>query len=558
MIEIAELLDFSYSSTHFHHQNRFFITKLPLPNGPCSYVLFIAGFIGIVLLLIGISLFFIDEPLRGYIESELNNQLAGYSVELEGVDFHPLGFSINFENLILRQNANPDPPLLTIPLWTASIQWAELLKLKIVSDHHIVNAKVVLRHSQAEQEVKDETALENRGWQQALFVLYPVKINSLRIEDSFISYRGQADYPPLELTKIQLTADNIRNIRSPEGDYPSTVQMEGTLHTSGRLNISGKANFLAELFPGVSVDFDVNNVELKPFIPISSLLNLEIHSGTLNGAGHLEYSPWKHLAHITTVELENPLVNYREKGKSKSRNQVVAKPEHSGDRDELPENDEPFQLVVEHATMKNGELGYVNQTTQPSYRIFFNNLELKVAGLGVPKITQTFQLTLNGQFMGEGDTSLEGVVQPEIQSPDFYVKFKIGETEMKLLNEVLKAHGYFDVKKGKFSFYSELKVQDGLVKGYTKPFFKDPEVFDLAQDKKDNVFQQLYEGIVDGLSSILENVPRNQVATKTKISGNLKRKVDLNKWELIGNLLKNAFIDALTPSFERIKQAGKD
>jgi hypothetical protein len=517
----------------------------------------IAGFIGIVLLFIGISLFFIDEPLRGYLESELNNQLEGYSVELEGVDFHPLGFSIDFENLILRQDANPDPPLLNIPLWTASIQWRELLKLAIVSDHRAVNAKVALRHSQAEQEDKDETELEDRGWQEALFAVYPVKINSLKIEDSSFSYRGQADYPPLELTKIQLTVENIRNIRSPEGEYPSTVQMEGVL-PSGRVNISGKANFLAEPFPGVSADFEVNNVELKPFVPISSLLNLEINSGTLNGAGHLEYSPWKHQVHLTNVELKNPLVNYREKGKSKNRKQEVAKPEPSRDREELSENDKPFQLVVERATMKNGELGYINQTTQPPYRIFFNNMELYVAGIGTPETTQKIQLKLAGQFMGEGDTLIEGVFQPEFQSPDFDVKFKIAETEMKLLNEFFKAHGNFDVKKGKFSFFSELKVHDKLVKGYIKPFFKDPEIYDLAQDKTDNVFKQLYEGILDGLSSILENAPRDEVATKTEISGSLKKEVNVNTWELIGNLLRNAFIDALTPSFERIKHPGKE
>jgi hypothetical protein len=509
------------------------------------------------LILVVIILFFIDRPLRGYIESELNKQLKGYSVELETVDFHPLGFSIDFEKLILRQKANPDPPLVSIALWTASIQWTELLRLEIVSDHMIENANVVLRHSQAEQEVKDETALEDRGWQEALFAMYPVEINTLRIKDSSFSYQGPADFPPLELTNIHATAENIRNIRSSEGDYPSPVHMEGSLPQSGRVSVSGKANFLAEPFPGMSVGLELNNAELKAFVPVSSLINVEIQSGRLNAHGHVEYSPWKHQAHITSLELVNPHVNYQEKGKTPAQEQKDKKSTQSKDPGHLPKNEEPFQVVVEHATMKNGELGYINQTTEPPYRIFFNKLELDIAGIGIPKITQKSQVTLTGQFMGEGASRLEGVFHPEIKNPDFDIKFKIGETEMKKLNNVFQAYGNFDVKKGKFSLVSEMKVQDGKIHGYIKPFFKDPEVFDVAQDKADNIFQQMYEGIVGAVASLLENVPRDQVATKTEISGDLKN-MNVNTWELIGNLLKNAFIDALAPTFEDLKQAGTD
>lgn len=514
----------------------------------------IAGVIGFLLLLGFISLFFIDQQLQVYIESELNQQLSGYSVELEREDFHPLGFSIDFEHLFLRQKAIPDPPLLNVPMWTASVQWRELLKLRIVSDHILEHANLVLRQAQAEEEVKDQEALEDRGWQQALFALYPVKVNTIRIEDGSFSYHGEGSHPPLELTNLRGSVENIRNVPSSEGEYPSTIHLKGTLHPSGQLNVAGHANFLSEPFPGISLDVDISHLELTPFIPVSSLVHVDIQSGILNGHGHVEYAPWTQQIQINSLALKDPHVDYiakRESTPPKTKQAETPTPKGVQEQSQV----EGVQVVVEHATIKNGELGYVNQTMKPPYRIFFNKLDLELTGIGVPKITQQGQLTLKGRFMGEGDTLIEGSFKPEDETPDFDIKVKIGETKMTTLNKVFLAHGNFDVKQGLFSLYTELKARDGQVKGYIKPFFENPEVYDLAQDTSDNIFQQMYEGVLGGISSLLENVPRDQVATKTDISGELKE-MKVNTWELIINLLKNAFVDALAPSFDQVKEAG--
>ncbi|MEO7863788.1 MAG: DUF748 domain-containing protein, partial [Nitrospirales bacterium] len=421
-------------------------------------------------------------------------------MKLEAVDFHPLGFSIDFENLTLRQEANPDPPLLIIPSWNASIQWTELFKKGFVSDHVIKNAEVVFLFAQAEKEVKDKTDVEDKGWQEALFALYPVTINTFRMEDSSFSYREQPDDPPLELTNLQLNVENIQNIRSPDGEYPSGMHLEGSINKSGLVSISGKANFLAKPFPGVSVDFDVNNVQLKPFIPLSSLLNVEIHSGTLNGRGHVEYAPWINIVQIAMLEIENPKINYVEKH-SQKKAQKAKKDSQPQDGGDSKKSQDPFKVLVESASVKNGEFGYKNQTTNPPYKIFFNQVDLQITGVGAPKITHKGELKLAGKFMGKGKTSIEGGFRPEVQHPDFDVKVEIEKTDMTTLNDVLKAYGGFDVKSGAFSLISELHTDKGRVKGYIKPFFDRPEIYDLSQDKTDNIFQQLYEGVVGAVAS---------------------------------------------------------
>lgn len=447
-----------------------------------------SGMLGVAILLICLALFFINEPLRRYIETNLNENLKGYSVKLEKVDVHPLGFSIDLENLTLRQEANPDPPLFIIPSWTASVQWTELLKLDIVSDHLIKNAKVVLSYSQAEQAAKNRTDGKEQDWQEAVYALYPITINTFRIEESSFSYQEQPGDPPLELTNLKLNLDNIQNIRSKDGEYPSGIHFEGSIHQSGLVSISGKANFLATPFPGVSVDFDVNNVQLNPFIPLASLFNVEIHSGTLKGRGHVEYAPWINILQIAMLEMENPHINYVET-RSPKKAQKAKQDSSPQDGADSKKSQDPFKVVVDSGSVKNGEFGYKNKTTNPPYKIFFNQVDLQVTGVGAPKMTKNGTLKLSGTFMGKGKTAIEGKFRPEVEHPDFDVKVEIEKTDMTTLNDVLKAYGGFDVKSGGFSLFSELHTDRGRVQGYIKPFFDRPEIFDLSQDKTDNMFR---------------------------------------------------------------------
>lgn len=518
-------------------------------------LIFTSGILGFILLLLGVTSFFIDESLRVYIESNLNKHLKGFTVKLGAVDFHPLGFSIDFENLTLRQETNPELALLIIPFWSASIQWTQLFKMEIVSDHLIKNAKVVFDYPQAEKVVKDKPDVKAKDWQEVLYAVYPVTINTIRVEDSSFSYRDQSDHPPLELTNLQLNVENIQNMRSINGGYPSTVHLEGSLHQAGFVSVSGKANFLAEPFPGGSVDVDLRNVQLKQFGPVFSLFNVEVYSGTLNGHGHVEYSPWTNMAKIARLEIQNPHITYVEKH-SPTKTQKAKQESPTRDTDDSPKSQDPFKVEVDSASVNNGEFGYKDQTTTPPYTMFMNHVDLQVTGVGTPKITQKGEFKLSGKFMGKGKTSIEGTFRPEVEYPDFDVKIKIEKTDMTTLNEAFKALAGFDVRSGKFSLISELHTDEGRVQGYIKPFFEKPEIHDLSQDKTDNIFQQLYEGVVGAVASLLQNVPSGEVATKTAITGNMKD-IKIGTWELIWNLFRNAFIEAMTPAFENLKKVGK-
>ena len=67
----------------------------------------------------------------------------------------------------------------------------------------------------------------------------------------------------------------------------------------------------------------------------------------------------------------------------------------------------------------------------------------------------------------------------------------------------------------------------------------------------------MYVGAVEGLSKVLQNKPRKEVVTQTTISGPLESP-NTGIAEAITNLIRNAFIQAILPGFEReVTESGK-
>ena len=116
------------------------------------------------------------------------------------------------------------------------------------------------------------------------------------------------------------------------------------------------------------------------------------------------------------------------------------------------------------------------------------------------------------------------------------------------LNDFLKAYGNFDVSKGTLSLYTEAAAKDNKLAGYVKPVIKDLKVLDAKKDDE-NPLQFVWEAVVSGVAWAFKNHPKDQLATKIEFTGNLKDP-DTNIWEIIGQVLRNAFIQALYPSLE--------
>jgi hypothetical protein len=130
------------------------------------------------------------------------------------------------------------------------------------------------------------------------------------------------------------------------------------------------------------------------------------------------------------------------------------------------------------------------------------------------------------------------------------MKVAIDGTDLTTMNDMLRAHGKFDVVAGVFSFYSELAVKNGRIRGYVKPLFRDVVAYEAAQDRDKSTGRKLYEKLVTGVSKLMKNEPRKEVATEVDISGPLQNPKSSTLQAII-KLIQNAFIKAILPGFDR-------
>jgi uncharacterized protein involved in outer membrane biogenesis len=131
-------------------------------------LIWLAAIFGFLVVAAIIAAFFIDEPLRRRTEAKINGALKGYTVNIGKLDFHPIGFSLDLENLVITQDANPEPAVAEIPNLTASVNWRALLSGHVVADFELNNPKLFINLKQSQNEIKDDTPIDERGWQNAV------------------------------------------------------------------------------------------------------------------------------------------------------------------------------------------------------------------------------------------------------------------------------------------------------------------------------------------------------------------------------------------------------
>ena len=72
--------------------------------------------------------------------------------------------------------------------------------------------------------------------------------------DGRVTYVDGGPFEPLEVSRINLNAENIRNIRSKDRTYPSDLHLDAVVFKDGRVTLDGHADFLAVPIPGIQGD----------------------------------------------------------------------------------------------------------------------------------------------------------------------------------------------------------------------------------------------------------------------------------------------------------------
>jgi len=256
---------------------------------------------------------------------------------------------------------------------------------------------------------------------------------------------------------------------------------------------------------------------------------------------------WKAIfkgAFVGEIFVEEPVLNFV-KGKHKDEDLRADTADFKKlIRDLMP-------LTVNHFEIHNGEIHYLDNNVKPALDIAL--LELNAMASNLSNVNDSAKLlpahlNATGQAY-EGSFNLDVDFDALAKIPTFDLNAELKNLNLVLLNDMLRAYGNFDVKKGHFGLYTEFAAKEGTFGGYVKPILKD---LDVAQwNKEEGNFKQiLWETIVGGAAEIFQNQSEEQLASKIPIKGSFS-KPQTNIWDAVAYVLRNAFVSALRPSIDR-------
>ena len=493
--------------------------------------------------------FAVAEPLRKEAERRMNAALVGYRVSIGGLRLNVLGLGMDLLDLRVQQTSHPRPPVADVERFGASIQWRALLHGRVVGDLVIVEPKLFLDLAQAKAEVNDDRGVTEHGWQDAVRSIYPLEINALEIRRGSITYDG-GKIGPIHATDVRLLAQDIRNVASREGTFPSPLRFEATVFESGKAAFDGAADFLAEPHAALRGDIHLDSLPLRPLTPVAAPWGVKLRGGTLSAEGTIATVRNTTSVQLSRVRIDGMRADYANAGAAGERGARIAEKTVRTATD--PEPAPATAVSIAELRLVNGELGWIDQSTDPDYRVFVSKLNVTVRGFRNTKqrTSEPGRADVDGAFMGSGRMRLRATFQPTDARTEFTSNLEITDVDMTVMNDLLRERGGFDVKSGRFSLFSELAVRNGRVDGYVKPLFSDLDVYDRQQDSDKNIFRQAYEGIVGGIGTLLENRPRDEVATRTDLSGRIEDP-KASTWEIVLGLVQNAFVRAILPGLDR-------
>ena len=248
---------------------------------------------------------------------------------------------------------------------------------------------------------------------------------------------------------------------------------------------------------------------------------------------------WKALFHgalVANIEFQRPVMNFV-KGPSQAQTQVGV------DEPWTQKIKQLFPLKINRFHVDDGEVHYLDFFSHPQVNLALKGLDMTVTNLtNSTKLSRSEVATLQaeGKPVGAGSVKANVKFDPYQSNPTFDLKAEVADVPLVRLNELTRAYAWFDFKNGTFAGAAELKASDGRFNGYVKPVFEQMQIFSLQQDIK-NPVKLLWEGLLETVTRVLRNQPKDRFATEVPISGTFQNPKEAIL-TTIGNIFRNAFI----------------
>jgi Domain of Unknown Function (DUF748) len=262
---------------------------------------------------------------------------------------------------------------------------------------------------------------------------------------------------------------------------------------------------------------------------------------------------WESLFHgriVGQIEVDQPILNFV-KGPTEATSQTkIDKSWTDVVKKLMPLKLNKFEIVE-------GQIHYRDFHSKPTFDIFAKEVHILAENLNNAEKNKELlpsTITASADVYG-GKATATMKMDALAKTPAFDGNAKLEGLNLANLNNFIDAFAKFDIKSGEISIYSEAAAKDGRITGYTKPIIKNLKVVNWEKDK-DKPLKIAYEAVVEVVAWIFKNHNKEQLATKVDFEGNIKNP-NIDIWELIGEVLRNAFIQALYPSLENSVNIGQ-
>jgi hypothetical protein len=256
---------------------------------------------------------------------------------------------------------------------------------------------------------------------------------------------------------------------------------------------------------------------------------------------------WKALfegAFVGKIDFHRPQLNFVN-GRTKAEQQAAV------DEPWTQKIKQLFPLKFNRFAVHNGEVHYRDFSSDPKVDVMIYDVQMVATNLtNSKKLSKTlvaeFQAT--GRPLGDGHARCQMSLDPYAAKPTFALNLELSDIPLPKLNDFAKAYGHFSFASGTLLLATQMSAKDGAFSGYVEPVFDNMNIGSPEELAK-NPFNGIWQTIVDGLTKIIRNQPKNRFGTKIPFAGTFDQPQPAILTTIF-NFFRNAFVKAFEGKLE--------
>lgn len=204
-------------------------------------------------------------------------------------------------------------------------------------------------------------------------------------------------------------------------------------------------------------------------------------------------------------------------------------------------------LLKEGAADQEEEKEKADKEQRPSQPVRLGDLQVLVEDLTNTSKKEPAKAKASATLAG-GTLALSLALRPLEESPTFDLNAEARKVDLAKLSPLLRWQWNVDVERGQFEMVAEAKAEGGAFKGYVKPFIQDIKAAPATGAGPAKKVKQAVVGVV---AKVLKNKESGDIATRLPFEGRFDDP-KTGVWQAVVAVLRNAFVEALSPTFEKL------